>query len=137
MATSQAPVDLIEHDPRLDASHVAIFGHSRYGKASLVAMAYDERLKAGFISSSGAGGAAPYRRHWGEQVENVAEKLFSRRFETAVKSCSRIKSWLYAHREAPAPVPPTALTSTRMAEPDSSTISTTRCGRWTPKAGYW
>ena len=35
-------------------------------------MAYDPRLAAGFISSSGAGGAAPYRRHWGEQVENVA-----------------------------------------------------------------
>ena len=65
-------VDMIEHDPNLDAGRVAIFGHSRYGKASLVAMAYDQRIKAGFISSSGAGGAAPYRRHWGEQVENVA-----------------------------------------------------------------
>ncbi|MGZ3276062.1 MAG: alpha/beta hydrolase family protein [Caulobacteraceae bacterium] len=65
-------VDALAHDPNVDASHVAIFGHSRYGKASLVAMAYDERFKAGFISSSGAGGAAPYRRHWGEQVENVA-----------------------------------------------------------------
>ena len=65
-------VDALEHDPNIDAAHVAIFGHSRYGKASLVAMAYDDRFKAGFISSSGAGGAAPYRRHWGEQVENVA-----------------------------------------------------------------
>ena len=65
-------VDFLQTDPSIDASRVAIFGHSRYGKASLVAMAYDERFKAGFISSSGAGGAAPYRRHWGEQVENVA-----------------------------------------------------------------
>ncbi|HEY4030025.1 MAG TPA: acetylxylan esterase [Caulobacteraceae bacterium] len=65
-------VDDLEHEPNVDASRVAIFGHSRYGKASLVAMAYDPRFKAGFISSSGAGGAAPYRRHWGEQVENVA-----------------------------------------------------------------
>jgi hypothetical protein len=65
-------VDFLDIDPNIDASRVAIFGHSRYGKASLVAMAYDPRIKAGFISSSGAGGAAPYRRHWGEQVENVA-----------------------------------------------------------------
>jgi len=65
-------VDMLQAAPNIDASRVAIFGHSRYGKASLVAMAYDDRIKAGFISSSGAGGAAPYRRHWGEQVENVA-----------------------------------------------------------------
>lgn len=65
-------VDFLGTDPDIDASRVAIFGHSRYGKASLVAMAYDQRIKVGFISSSGAGGAAPYRRHWGEQVENVA-----------------------------------------------------------------
>ncbi len=65
-------VDALKAEPDVDTSRVAIFGHSRYGKASLVAMAYDDRFKAGFISSSGAGGAAPYRRHWGEQVENVA-----------------------------------------------------------------
>jgi hypothetical protein len=65
-------VDMLEANSNIDASRIAIFGHSRYGKASLVAMAYDPRIKAGFISSSGAGGAAPYRRHWGEQVENVA-----------------------------------------------------------------
>ena len=65
-------VDFLETDRNIDPARIAIFGHSRYGKTSLVAMAYDTRLAAGFISSSGAGGAAPYRRHWGEQVENVA-----------------------------------------------------------------
>jgi hypothetical protein len=65
-------VDALETDRNIDPAHIAIFGHSRYGKTALVAMAYDKRLAAGFISSSGAGGAAPYRRHWGEQVENVA-----------------------------------------------------------------
>ena len=65
-------LDYLGTDPDTDARKVAIQGHSRYGKASLVAMAYDRRFATGFISSSGAGGAAPYRRHWGETVENVA-----------------------------------------------------------------
>ncbi|HEY5409352.1 MAG TPA: acetylxylan esterase, partial [Caulobacteraceae bacterium] len=65
-------LDYLATDPNTDAARVAIQGHSRYGKASLVAMAYDRRFATGFISSSGAGGAAPYRRHFGEQVENLA-----------------------------------------------------------------
>src|SRR5262249_3082274 len=43
-----------------------------YGKAALVAMADDPRFAVSYISSSGAGGAALYRRHFGEMVENVA-----------------------------------------------------------------
>ena len=65
-------LDRLAAEPGINPAKVAIFGHSRYGKAALVAMADDPRFAAGYISSSGAGGAAPYRRHWGEQVENVA-----------------------------------------------------------------
>jgi hypothetical protein len=35
-------------------------------------MAYDPRFAIGYISSSGAGGAALYRRNFGEQIGNVA-----------------------------------------------------------------
>jgi hypothetical protein len=35
-------------------------------------MAYDPRFAIAYISSSGEGGAALYRRHFGEQLENVA-----------------------------------------------------------------
>jgi hypothetical protein len=56
----------------VDAKHVGIEGLSRYGKAALVTMAYDQRFAIGFIASSGAGGAKIHRRHFGEQVENVA-----------------------------------------------------------------
>jgi peptidoglycan/xylan/chitin deacetylase (PgdA/CDA1 family) len=65
-------LDYFETDKSVDAKHVGIEGHSRYGKASLVAMAYDERFAIGYISSSGMGGAALYRRHFGELLENVA-----------------------------------------------------------------
>jgi hypothetical protein len=66
-------LDYLETDRDVDAGRVAIFGHSRYGKTALVAMAYDERFAAGFISSSGKGGAAPYRRRFGETTENIAD----------------------------------------------------------------
>ena len=65
-------LDYFETDRAVDAKRVAIEGLSRYGKAALVAMAYDQRFAVGFIASSGAGGAKLHRRHFGEQVENVA-----------------------------------------------------------------
>lgn len=65
-------LDFFATDPGIDATKVAIEGHSRYGKAALVAMADDSRFAIGFISSSGAGGAKLHRRNWGEKVENVA-----------------------------------------------------------------
>ena len=65
-------LDYLETDKAVNAKQVGITGHSRYGKAALVTMAYDQRFAIGYISSSGAGGADLYRRHWGEMLENVA-----------------------------------------------------------------
>lgn len=65
-------IDYFERDPDVDASKIGIEGTSRYGKASLVAMAFEPRISLGFIGSSGAGGAAILRRNFGEQVENLA-----------------------------------------------------------------
>jgi hypothetical protein len=56
----------------VDAKKIAITGHSRYGKAALVTLAYDQRFAIGYISSSGEGGAKLHRRNAGEIVENVA-----------------------------------------------------------------
>jgi hypothetical protein len=65
-------LDYFETDRSVDARRVAIEGHSRYGKATAVAMAYDSRFAVAFVSSSGAGGLKLHRRNWGELVENVA-----------------------------------------------------------------
>ncbi|MEO8597834.1 MAG: acetylxylan esterase [Candidatus Solibacter sp.] len=65
-------MDYFETDKTVDARRVAIQGHSRYGKAAIVAMAYEPRIATGFISSSGEGGAKLHRRNYGEIVENVA-----------------------------------------------------------------
>lgn len=65
-------LDYFETDKSVDAKRVGIEGLSRYGKAALVAMAYEPRFAIGFIGSSGAGGAKILRRVFGEQVENLA-----------------------------------------------------------------
>jgi hypothetical protein len=65
-------LDYFETDRAVDAKHVGIAGHSRYGKASLVAMAFDPRFAIGYISSSGESGAKLYRHIFGETVENQA-----------------------------------------------------------------
>jgi hypothetical protein len=65
-------IDHFETVPEMDASRVALEGMSRYGKATLVAMAYEPRLAVGFAGSSGEGGASLMRRDNGETVENLA-----------------------------------------------------------------
>lgn len=66
-------LDYFEIDKHVDAKQIALEGHSRYGKATLLAMAYEPRLAVAFVSSSGAGGAKLHRRNnYGEMVENVA-----------------------------------------------------------------
>lgn len=65
-------MDYLETDKAVDATRVAIQGHSRYGKAAIVTMAYDPRIAIAFVSSSGEGGAKLHRRNFGELVENVA-----------------------------------------------------------------
>ncbi len=65
-------LDYFETDKSVDAKQVGLEGHSRYGKATIVAMAYDQRFAIAFVSSSGEGGAKLHRRNWGEIVENVA-----------------------------------------------------------------
>ena len=49
-------LDYFETDKSVDARQVGMEGLSRYGKAALVTMAYDQRFAIAFIGSSEAGG---------------------------------------------------------------------------------
>jgi hypothetical protein len=69
---ASSALDYLETDKSVDARQVGLEGHSRYGKAVLVAMAYDPRFAIAYVSSSGEGGAKLYRRNFGEQIGNVA-----------------------------------------------------------------
>lgn len=64
-------LDYLETDPTVDAKHVGIEGVSRYGKAALVTMAFDERFAMVLVGSSGKGGATLLRRNFGEAVESL------------------------------------------------------------------
>lgn len=64
-------LDYLETDPEVDASRVALEGHSRFGKTALAAMAFDRRFAAAYISSAGTGGDKLYRHLYGEQLENL------------------------------------------------------------------
>jgi hypothetical protein len=67
-------IDYFEANPDsgVDPTKVCITGVSRYGKAALVTTAFDTRVAAGFVASSGAGGVKLFRHIFGELLENVA-----------------------------------------------------------------
>jgi len=68
-------IDYFETNKYVDEKRIGIAGLSRYGKAAIVAMAYDGRIAVGLVGSSGAGGTKILRRIFGEQVENLASSV--------------------------------------------------------------
>jgi alpha/beta superfamily hydrolase len=66
-------VDALHALPEVDPARIVVAGHSRNGKAALIAAAFDERIAAAVSSSSGVLGAMPARlcadRHGGEGIE--------------------------------------------------------------------
>jgi hypothetical protein len=71
----QRAVDYLVTDKAIDKKHIALVGHSRLGKAALLAGAFDDRVALVAPLQAGTGGTAPSRGTVGESVERM-NKVF-------------------------------------------------------------
>ena len=67
----QRVLDYLATDKDIDKHRIAVTGHSRLGKAAIVAAAFDERIALAVPLQSGTGGAAPSRGN--EKAESVKQ----------------------------------------------------------------
>jgi pimeloyl-ACP methyl ester carboxylesterase len=72
-------IDYLTNLPTVDPTRIALTGHSRNGKTSLIGAAIDQRVAAVISSSSGAGGACSYRffseTQFGEGIEFITRSF--------------------------------------------------------------
>ena len=66
-------IDYFETDKDVNAKIIGLNGVSRYGKATIVAMAYEPRIAIGFPGDAGSLGTKMNRRHWGQDLENSCD----------------------------------------------------------------
>jgi len=68
-------MDMLERQPRIDASRVTVLGSSRLAKAALIAGAFDERFYAVVPNQTGGGGSPLLKRNYGENVEALVRNF--------------------------------------------------------------
>jgi hypothetical protein len=64
-------VDALQKQPEIDPTRIAAVGHSRNGKATLLAAAFDDRIALAIPHQAGCGGTAPSRGTVGESVARI------------------------------------------------------------------
>ena len=69
-------MDLLESIPEVDSKKVAVVGHSRLGKTSLITGAYDKRFAYVIVNNSGCLGDALSKRKYGESIHIMGNLIF-------------------------------------------------------------
>jgi hypothetical protein len=77
-------VDYLCTEADIDRERVIAVGHSRLGKAALLAAAFDERIALAIPHQAGCGGTAPSRGKVGESVKQINDR-FPHWFNTTFK----------------------------------------------------
>lgn len=88
-------MDYLETDRDIDSKRIAIMGHSKMGKATLWTAAQDTRFALVISAQSGCGGAALWKRNFGENMEKMVTRF-------PYWLCRN--AWRYANNEADLPV---------------------------------
>jgi len=68
-------MDYLETDSDIDAKRIAAMGHSKMGKATLWTCAQDPRFAMAILAQSGCGGAALWKRQFGENLEKMVTRF--------------------------------------------------------------
>ena len=115
-------VDYLAADASVDATRIALFGHSRLGKTALWASALDTRIAAVYSSCAGEMGSALARRDWGETVDDMAQNFpwqFAGNFQQWVGRWSEmpVDAHMLIALSAPRPVFVTGGTADQWADP--------------------
>lgn len=67
----QRAVDVLEKEKAIDKKKIAVVGHSRLGKAAILAGAFDARMALILPLQAGCGGTSPSRGKIGESVKRI------------------------------------------------------------------
>ena len=67
-----AMADVLDDDTRIDANAIAAMGHSRFGKAALIAAAWSDDIDAAIAHQSGFAGGSSSRSTTGETLQRMA-----------------------------------------------------------------
>ena len=67
----QRVMDYLVTDRDIDGKRIALVGHSRFGKATILAGAFDDRVALVIPLQAGCGGTAPNRGKVGETVKQI------------------------------------------------------------------
>lgn len=68
-------IDYMETLDIFDLDNIAVIGHSRLGKTTLLTAAFDERVKFACVNNSGASGDALSRGKVGEDIEAITKRF--------------------------------------------------------------